>query len=352
MTSFSTMQHRIGWVVAALAASCVQPVLCQSDIPAGTEVSIPRVFAGNPLPKWENGFYVGYETEPQHAPLVYAFDRMGRKLFEVPLAMEGVSRAFVRSMAASRDGRFAFSGTAQSSSGAWAYFIAFLDRAGRITRVNRLSGVTARHLCFGPDGTLWGAVEFVNWIGIPGGGIGPEHDLLRGYTPEGELKFSLLPRSSFAPVVKDWVRYPHPVNEGDFGCSQLTANDGEIVFLSLAFRQLVRVSRDGKVLSRTPVERPTPEDPGTMITGFAVAPAGDIYVSTQEKSPTLQPHSDFVFYRWNAPTGQWRRIYSRSSRETGRPIALEMFEQDRMLVRTGDARYRWVGEVGGTYRLE
>jgi len=346
MKRIARMQYGIGWLIAALATSCVQPVLSQQDTSTGTGISIPRTFAHHPTPKWENGFLVGFETEPQHSPLVYAYDRGGQRLFEVPLAIDGASRVLVRSMAASRDGRFAFSGGAQSASGASVFFIAFLDRAGQITRVNRLSGLRARHLCFAPDGTLWAAVHAGQRV--PGSGVEPEHDILRVYTPQGELKFSLLPRSGFGPVTGDWIRHPHPAEEYEFLPTQLAANDSETVFISPGFKQLVRVSRDGRVLSRTTVDRPALDAP---VTGFALAPNGEIHISTQEKSGSDTKQSDFVFYRWNTVAGQWIRIYSRSSRERGRPIALEMFEQDRMLVRTGDARYQWVGQTGGNYRL-
>jgi hypothetical protein len=338
-----SLRQDLGWFPAAFAVIWIPLASGQSPAPAGTEVIISRDFVHQPLPKWENGFLVGFGLEPPSAPPVYAYDRAGDRLFEAPLAIAGASRVRLRSMAASRDGRFAFSGLAENQPGTAAPFIAFLDRAGRITRLIRPEGGSARHLCFAPDGTLWAAMSL---LGARRDEPAPEHDLLRAYSPGGELKLSLLPRSTFAAFSEGEDGHPHPALDSRFMPSQLAAGESGIAFISPGYKQLVRLSPDGKLISRTPIERPAPQ---ALITGFALGPDGEVYLSTQ--APAGENGTDFGFYRWDEGAGAWARVYSRPSGETGRPTAVAMIERNAMLVTIAEGRYRWAAREGATYRL-
>src|SRR5205085_1856990 len=53
-----------------------------------------------PVPKWENGYFLAYDLEPDNAPVLYVFDSAGEKLFRTSLAFDGVARFTPSSVAA------------------------------------------------------------------------------------------------------------------------------------------------------------------------------------------------------------------------------------------------------------
>lgn len=325
-----------------LGFCCIIPALPGSSGATGPEVLIQRTLAGKPVPKWENGFFAGFDFEPQQSPTIFAYDRHGRRLFETQLALDGASRVWLRSAAASADARFAFSGGAESASGSRVYFIAFVDSSGRLTRVNRLERLAARHLCFASDGTLWAAVQPV----LEEGHREPEHDVLRVYSRTGEFRFSALPRSSFAASSIDPLRHPHPADDSLSAASQLVANQDGVLFVTTGFKEAIRLSNTGEILSRIRFERPGKD---AFLTGLSLSPSGEMYVSTQESLPSGA--GLFAFYRWNATGRQWERMFARSSQERGRPLAIAMFEGDHMLIKLEEGRFRSVPAGNGAYRL-
>ncbi len=270
---------------------------------------------------------LGYERDPLSAPPVFAYDRTGMKLFETPLAIEGAQEVFIKSAAASRDGRFSFSGTAVSGTGARAGFIAFLDAKGRLMHIVRPDSFYPQHSCFTADGTLWVA----GTAGKDRNRAEEDHNILRAYSHEGKLKFSLLPRSSFAAVSRDPIESPHPAVDGRT-LSALAANDKVVVFLAAAFQEIVRVSIDGKVLLRTPTEFPSFD----FITGFAVGPDGRALISTQT--------TEFAFHRFD-PSSGWTKVYSHPMRDRSLPKAIAAIEGDQMLVKLEEDRFRWMSRL-------
>ena len=307
------------------------------------QVIVSRSFMGQPVPKWENGFLVGFELAPERSPTIYAHDRDGKKLFETLFEIEGAYKVFIRSMAASRDGRFAFSGVAENGSAERVFFIAFVDSTGRTTRVNKLERVAARHLCFAGDGTLWAAVQGV--VQHPNRSA-PDHEILRGYGPDGNLKFASLLRSTFVATPEDPLQ-PHPVDDSQNATSQLVANNSEVVFMTSGFKELVRVSSAGRLLSRVKMERPK----NSYVSGFALGADGTIYLSTQEEDPAVPKITNLVFYRWNSTGSKWDRLFTRTSRERGLPLAIAMIEANHMLVKWGEGRFRWIGVADGEYQF-
>ena len=207
-----------------------QSLRAQAPATEGQEIFINRDFGRKPTPRWSNGYLLGFELDPPSAPPAFAYDRNGTRLFERPLSLEGVREVFPRSTAATRDGQFAVAGTAVALTGARVGFIAFVDRAGRLTHVVRPEKFYPQHLCFTSDGTLWAAGTVGN------DGRGEEaHNVLRAYTSERVLKFSLLPRSSFAPTSRSPVENPHPAVDGRI-LSALATNDTVLVFVAAEFQ--------------------------------------------------------------------------------------------------------------------
>jgi hypothetical protein len=328
-------QQRKGLLLFTLAVFYPEHLLCQPAT-EGSEIVIARSFARKPIPLWTGGYLLGFELYPTFSPLVFAYDRSGRKLFEVSLALDGAGEVFLNSMAASGDGRFAFCGTAVSGSGARAGFIAFLDQAGRIVKINRPERFFPKHLCFTGDGALWSAGSAGN---VDGRGE-VDHAVLRGYSTDGKLKFALLPRSSFAPVSADLALNPHPAVDANT-VSQLATNNRTVVFLTAGFREIIGISLDGQLRFRKPVDKPSSCD---FITGFSVAPDGRILISCAGRGDSARK-TEFSFHRFDLQSGSWARLYVRSADETGLPKALGLIDGDQMLIQIDDNRFRWMSRL-------
>ena len=164
-----------------------------------------------------------------------------------------------------------------------------------------------------------------------------DHNILRAYSSEGKLKFSLLPRSGFAPVSGDPVESSHPAVDGRT-VSALATNDKVVVFLAAAFQEVISVSLDGKVLLRTPTELPS----YNFITGLAVGPDGRPLISTEKHaSGNSTKEAESAFYRLDPSNGSWMKLYSRPTRERGLPKAISSVEGNQMLVKIDEDRFQW-----------
>lgn len=315
-------------VLAVLVAATAQPAFCQAASLGAVEMDLHRDFSWKAIPAWQNGYFVGFEREPTHAPPVFAYDSEGNKLFEVPLALSDAVRIVPESMAASKDGLFAVSGSAYSASGMVVSFVAFLDRSGNISHVTRLSRFLARRLLFDAQGSLWAAGIGSNY---PARGDPPDYDVLRVYGPEGDQKFSMLPSSSFPPGKTQPASKCH-----------LTSNENQVLFMSEGRKELVGVSLEGKVLFRTHMEVPSTD---TYVTGLALAPGGEIYMSCQVR---FVPDQEFVgFYRWDMASRRWNEVYLRHSSEANGFHAIFGFDRDRMVVSTRLPRFKWISPATG-----
>jgi hypothetical protein len=338
-----TTSHRTAtsWrALAAFAFFLFHPIL---RLQAQTsDILINRSFPV--IPQWQNRYFLGFELEPPPSPTIFAYDIKGEKVFETQLAIDGAFQVGIWSLAASRDGRFAVSGLAINLN-TRTPFIAFLDRTGRITRLIRPDHWYAHHICFTSDGNLW--VAGTAGRATPKGPE-PEHDVLRVYTPDGSVKATFLPRVSFAPDSRDIAMYPAPAGDAGQPVNQLAANDSSVVFLTVGYQQMVGLSLDGKVLFRTKVDL---LDRGGSPTGFAVAPDGRVYLSSQEEVSGDSRTLAFVFYQFDPASGKWSTIYRRTNKERGLPMGVSLFDQERMLVHFQPGRYAWLQPAGGSYPL-
>ena len=325
------------WVLAPFLFHPISSLPAQTS--AGEIVINRSSFA--PIPRWQNQYLVGSEFQPSSSPPIFAYEINGGKVFERQLTLDGAHQVYVKSMAASRDGRFAATGLAVNLDTRTPY-IAFLDRSGQVTRLVRPDHFYPNHLCFTSDGNLWAA-----------GHVGPrspepEYDVLRVYGPDGAIKATHLPRKSFASVSQDLAMYPAPAADGGAAIwPQLAANDNSVVFLTIGYQQMVGLSLDGRELFRTKVEL---AERG-MVTGFAVAPDGRVYLSSQEPVAGDPKTYEYVFHMFDPANGKWSAIYRRTSKERGLPRAVAMFDHERMLVDFRAGEYAWVQSSGGGYAL-
>src|SRR2546427_13138074 len=82
-------------------------------------------FPHRPVPKWQNGFLLAYQTRNEPSA-IFVFDRSGQMVLTKKIEIPGSGEILIRDTAASLDGRFAIAG----SNAATGVFIASLTPSG------------------------------------------------------------------------------------------------------------------------------------------------------------------------------------------------------------------------------
>jgi hypothetical protein len=254
-----------------------------------SEIKIDYDSSDKPTPRWENGYFLAYDMTPENAPPVYVFDSSGAKLFQTSLRLDGVSKLMPRSMAASRDGTIAVSGSAYTPSGEGTTFIAYLDKTGGLKRIVRLERFAAQRLCFAESGHLWaaGLQPF-----LPNSGEPSDHDIIRVYDEQGKLERSLLRSSLFTAG-----RSRHPASS-----ALIAANKSTVVLYSTVTGHLIEMSTRGEVLSIQQAALPSPR---TLVTGLAISESSRIVMSCQFKDPSDGRRESTAFYTWDKERSNW-----------------------------------------------
>lgn len=295
------------------------------------EIRIERSFQGMPVPQWSNGYFFGFGL-PQGKQIVYAYDGTGRKLFESPIQIDGVSEVSISAMTASRQGVFAVAGGARDADGRIASFIAYIDSGGILQRVLRPTDFTPTQLSFAGDGSLWVAGRHTLGPARKPEDVG-DHDTLRKYDSGGVLQQTLLPRSSFSPGKLDPAQH---------GGVHLSAGGASIVFLSVGRKELVWISPEGVIEARHPYSLPGDER-FLLITGFGTRENGELYLSCQWRPEGGDVKSQKVsFFRWNGLSRRWQETYARTSVEPGGYHAIVGSEDDQLIVSTRLPNFRWI----------
>lgn len=250
------------------------------------EAVVGASFADKPVPKWENGFLVGYDND-QVPPTVSVFDRAGHRVNEVAVTIPEADRVLLRDAVEAPNGVLAVAGSAIKQQGAaGAAFIAWIAPSGKTLRIIRTSPFAAIRLCFGPDGTLWAAGrEFTaDFLGEP------PHDVLRHYDSEGLFLKSLLPRDSFGST---GGRHPTEL-------AFLVASPDRVGFYTTRGREWIEISPSGALLGRWKgFEAPPP----IKIRGVGLTPAGSVYISTDGNASRMTE-----YYQLDKKTGVWNQI--------------------------------------------
>jgi hypothetical protein len=313
--------HRISLLVCSLAflkgvglfSQVQSPRLVPGDKP---DFQVEYDYTDKPIPRWENGYVLAFDNEPENAPLVSVFGPSGSKLFATPLALDGVARLVPRAIAASSKGTFAVTAGAYDSGGLGTNIVAYLDNKGHLTQVVRLKEFAGRQLCFTDDGRLW-VVGLASTY--PSREEPPDHDLVRIYDDRGRIQKSFLRRSLLS-------KNRHPVA----GLSYLASNSHKVVFFSSDTGDLVEMSHNGEVQSIKQVPLPS----RGFATGLAVSEASEIVMSAQTRDPSDLRRELIVFYLLDAKANRWNEIYSRNSAEREKYGPILGSEGDSMLVRS------------------
>jgi hypothetical protein len=244
-------------------------------------------FAYRPVPKWQNGFLLAYQTHNEPSA-IFVFDRTGQLVLDKRIEIPELGEILIRDTAASLDGRFAITGTGKTTGA----FVATLTASGATAWMVNNPSYAAERSAFAPDGTLWALGHIVDpsirrWQDMP------NYPTLRQYDREGHLVRSMLPRTSFA--FKTW-------QQPDAHAFLITTPD-RIGIYSEPAREWVEVSADGEVLGRWKgVDVPEHDH----VTGAALLRNGDVYVTAQYHTT---PRTEMIHnYKLDKQTGKWNIV--------------------------------------------
>jgi hypothetical protein len=261
--------------------------LLLSSVPLlGQDLWLNYSFPGRPVPKWQNGFLLAYQTHNEPSA-IFAFDRSGQMVFNKKIEIPGSGEILIRDTAASVDGRFAIAGSGTATG----QFIASLTPSGAMAWVVKSTDFGTERILFAPDGTLW-AFGHAFGPSIRRPEDVPDYPTLRQYDSQGNLVRSVLSKSTF--TFKTW-KLP------DMRAFLLTTRD-RIGIYSDSAREWVEVSFNGEVLGRWKgVDIPEHD----FATGAALLPSG-VYVSAQYHTTPRTPVSHI--FKLNKESGTWNII--------------------------------------------
>lgn len=309
-------------LVFSLLLTYVISSTAQRLLPTPASTTLIQDFSGKPSPKWEHGLFISYEYDSGPAS-VSAYDRSGHEVTRASIAIAGASRIILRAPAASSVGSLAIAGSAWSSDGVGAAFIAWISKQGGVDRVVRTAPFAAGALAFEEDGTLWALGKVVSQdpkVEVP-------HDVLRRYDQEGRLLASTLPRSSFQTDPR-YGDYRHPAIDG-----LLTVSGGVIGIYSRVAREWVEVSSTGAVLGRWPGLDTSNQ---REITGVARLANGRVCISSKRRPSASE------LYELDRTTRTWTLLDS--SPVTGGTQRLARIyggEDDTLLISAHFPNFQW-----------
>jgi hypothetical protein len=251
------------------------------------DVSLNYDFSHRPVPKWQNGFLLAYQTHNEPSA-IFAFDRRGQLVLNKRIEIPDAGEVVIRDTAASLDGRFAITGWG-TASGA---FIASLTSSGAMAWMVNSTSYAAERIAFAPDGTLW-AFGHVSDPAIRRSQDAPDYPTLRQYDSQGHLVRAVLSRDSFA--FRTWLR-------PDAQAFMVTTSDRIGIYTDAA-REWVEVSLNGDVLARWKGMDIPEHDHAT---GAALLPNGAVYVSVQYHTT---PRTEVLqTYKLDKLSGKWNTV--------------------------------------------
>lgn len=239
-------------------------------------------------------------------PNVWLYDSSGNEVSQAAIWIPGAVRVILSHAAVSTDGRLVVTGSAEQKDSTQAFFIALVDRGGKVLKVIQTNPFVPMQLCASPDGTVWTA-----------GGVRSETrevreagEVLRHFDFDRGLLESYLPQSSFGS------RFSAAGNAGEhrevyFGC-----NAERVVLYSGTANQFVELTLSDHSIRRWTIDRSLYDLP---LHGFALTISGDVYAGLRDQANPST--SDWIYYlQRDDVAGAVRWIPVESSDPEGHPI--------------------------------
>jgi hypothetical protein len=311
-------------LVAAAAAMCaVAQGPLRLSRPEKTVV-VNWNFAHQGVPKWERGVLLDHGVEDGKIVVIGAVWQVKLQATVGPPGAQKVRIADVTQ--APRGGFVAAIGVVGETGESRAY-LAWLDAAGRMQKLEPLENAAAVGVEFAPDGTLWALVRKHdaddNEIA--------SYDMLEHYSADGNLVGSALPRQSFPTD----ATYP-----AWFPCLHVTKD--RIGFLSNGTNEWVEVSPlDGKLLGRWGLQEEWGAR-GMRIDSAAMTPGGDVYLNTSERDPNGVRKTRFNLFRLDRAKNDLIPMDVAPIALEGVQVAILGGDGNRLVATQGFATLDWV----------
>src|SRR5438552_13797060 len=97
------MRKRLGCLVLLIAVAGIVPQQVAGFV---QEFSVNYDFASRPIPKWENGFLIAYQTYKEPSA-IFLFNRSGQLALQTSIEIPNYGEIKIFDVAASSDGRVA-----------------------------------------------------------------------------------------------------------------------------------------------------------------------------------------------------------------------------------------------------
>ncbi|MGA3185711.1 MAG: hypothetical protein ABSF22_01250 [Bryobacteraceae bacterium] len=227
-------------------------------------VLVDLSFLPSVIPKWDRGFLVGHDLA---RATVFVADSSGKTIVNnVRIWPDNGDMVYIMDTSVSPKGGFAVPFTILSTTGQRTGAIAWLDSAGKVTKIVQLPTAAAYNTCFADDGTLW-ALVFVRKDDQ--GHEASGYDMLRHYDANGVLIGTALPRSDFASK-----RFPST------GVSRMAASHDRIGIYLPVTRNWIEISYSGDLLGHWIL--PTANN---MILNVGLSDQNEVYLGYQKNNP-------------------------------------------------------------------
>jgi hypothetical protein len=323
-------KKRLRCLAAVLTLSCGTAWGAAALSPPEREILVGRSFANRAVPKWENGFIVGYDSD---LSIVYSFDRRGEQAISAQVSPPGAVRASIFDVTVSPAGVLVAAGGALHADGAQSGFLAWITASGRVERFVRTAPFAPQRVCFATDGGVWA----FGYTLSPDLRVEVAADTLRHYDAQGKLVRSTLPKDSFSGPS------PFPASY----LAHLVSNGSRVGVYSVNKAEWVEVTAAGEVAGRWKTLDHLPEgaDPNRVrATGVAFLPSGEVYASYQHAEaapPSKKREYRTVFRVLDRNSGQWTPVDAAPYLES-RPGALYGADGEYLVVSKGLPYFHWV----------
>lgn len=249
-----------------------------------------------PMPIWDKGYLVSRRlmTKVAGTPNVWLYNAKGDLVREGAIWFPDSTRVILSHAAVTSDGRIVVSGFAEHGTSIQAFFIAWTNKSGTVTKAIRTNPYVPMQLCVAPDGTAWTA-----------GGIRSDSqkdrnaaNVLRHFDPTRGLIESYLSQSTLGS--REPAGSAGPEREVYFACDAR-----RVVFYSGVSNQYVELMIPNHEIRRWNIEK-TIHD--FSLEGLALTASGEVYPSLHSQGNPSVKEGLYHLQRDNSPMAvRWVR---------------------------------------------
>ena len=255
------------------------------------EILLPQRFVDQPIPIWQNGYFLTYDATVLVSPNVYLYNSAGTLSRKIKVAIPETVQNDVLAVSISTQGIVAVSGGARNVNGRESAYVAWYSKSGELERIVQSNPFIAYHLCFTGDGKLWALGREQQQYG----GNEQSHNVLYHFSENGLLLNSVLPLASFPTIDR------HPAVQ-----ALLVSGKDRVGIYSEPAKEWVEVGLSGEVIGRWRGAE-TSVATSFRVRGAALVPSGLVYVSAVIQDGPKGPSRAQIF-TLNRANGTWESV--------------------------------------------